>query len=227
MIVSIAVLLPDKEYSCLFFNFSFVSFSSRPDMNDQGKTARNRKKPATSDPVQYRLTGLVVLFALAAIFIPMLLHEKEPVPAVQYRIPTMPIGTEFVKLEPEYMPDAIPQQNPVGEPTRDRIKDKITTTDKITTKVATRGEQQAITSRQAWTLKLATFSMPTNAIQLVDKLQNKGFKAYSKYYRDGQNKTWQIVYVGPTTDKSELEQLSKQIAQAHNIKGQIIPFEID
>ena len=58
--------------------------------------------------IKQRLIGLITLFALAAIFIPVLLDEKSQAPVIKYVIPHMPIDAELIQLEPGLInqPDA-------------------------------------------------------------------------------------------------------------------------
>lgn len=204
----------------------------------------SNKHTTAPEVVKYRLTGLIALFALAAIFIPMLLHEQQPAPAVEYLMPEMPITAEFVELEPAYTPAdttsgqgntvaSVHSQNTNNDDAiKHKIADKTAEDNFPENTAATPENQQTIRDHKPvhkaiWTLKLATLSVPTNAIKLIDSLQSKGFHAYSKNYQDDQNKNWQIVYVGPEADKSKLEKLQQEISDQYNIKGQIVPFRVE
>ena len=170
--------------------------------------AKNKKTNPEPGHIKRRFIGLITLFALAAIFVPMLLHEKPQIPAVQYTIPNMPIDLELIQLEPQSLTQQTQIAKKPSSPQYSASKSKTPDTQNI------------------WTLKVATFSVSNNAKNLKKQLQKDGFKAYTKTYTN-QNKTFYVLYVGPETQKDKLNQFNRHIFQKFDIKGEILPFKVE
>lgn len=60
----------------------------------------------------------------------------------------------------------------------------------------------------AWTLQLGAFADEKNAAELRDRLRGKGYQAYTQSF-PGDNLT--RVYVGPETQRSQIEALQKKL----------------
>ena len=176
--------------------------------------AKNTETNPEPGHIKRRFIGLITLFALAAIFVPMLLHEKPQIPAVQYTIPNMPTDLEFIQLEPEPLTQTKKPSNPQYSASKSKTPGT-QNTDIQNTKV-----------QNIWTLKVATFSVSNNAKNLKKQLQKDGFKAYTKTYTN-QNKTFYVLYVGPETQKNKLTKFNKHISKKFDLKGEILPFKVE
>lgn len=76
---------------------------------------------------------------------------------------------------------------------------------------------------QAWLIQVGSFSSVENANNLRDKLRKAGFNnSYSQRSDDGKLTR---VFVGPSTQRAELERSAAQIALKFDLKGKIVPLQ--
>lgn len=72
-----------------------------------------------------------------------------------------------------------------------------------------------------WQIQVASFAQPKNAISLRNKLRKAGYKAFEKQSADG---TYVRVFVGPSTQKSQLKSQLDKIESQYKLKGKILPY---
>ncbi len=59
-------------------------------------------------------------------------------------------------------------------------------------------------------------------MKLRDKLRNSGFKAFEKLSGDGVHTR---VFIGPSTQKTELERQRNAIQKRFKLKAEVLPFQ--
>lgn len=74
---------------------------------------------------------------------------------------------------------------------------------------------------RVWHIQVASFAEPKNALALRNRLRQAGYKAFDKPSSDGE---YVRVFVGPSTQKSDLEQKLIEINKSFKIKGQLVPY---
>ncbi len=73
-----------------------------------------------------------------------------------------------------------------------------------------------------WHIQVASFARVENALKLRDKLRKSGYKAFEKLSRDGIHTR---VFIGPSTQKTELERQLKEVQRRFKLKGKVLPFQ--
>lgn len=73
-----------------------------------------------------------------------------------------------------------------------------------------------------WQIQVGSFAQRENALKLRDRLRQSGYKAFDQLSDDG---LYTRVFVGPSTQKSELEQKMSSIEQHFRLKAQLVPFQ--
>ena len=185
-----------------------------------------------NEQLKKRLTGAVVLVALAVIFIPMLLDgDGERMASYGSNVPERP-AAEFETID-------IPLQLP-AEPARAdaRVVDSVqqartyesTAAVPAPESVATlatappvQPAKPAVTAAaaakptdapQAWVVQLGSFGQAANAMALRDKARSKGFDAFVEQVKVEGGKLAYRVRVGPEAQRERADTLKLQVAKA-------------
>ncbi len=199
-----------------------------------------------------RIVGTVVLLALALIFLPIIFDgEGSYQPPVSSRIPDAPI----ISILPEPIPsrpvitgtvetvepDAATTvslieevvelvEEPIAEPITASVADEPIADVEIT-------ESTAIFSReipqlgddglpQGWVVRLGSFSDSENASNLVTRLQDAGYKAYTRDIRSGQG-ILTGVFVGPWLDRGQVNEYQQRLQEEFSLAGLVVRYELE
>ncbi len=73
-----------------------------------------------------------------------------------------------------------------------------------------------------WHIQVGSFAKAKNAFELRDKLRKAGYKAFEEVSDDA---AYTRVFVGPSTQKHQLEAQMLSIKQTFNVQGQLVVFE--
>ena len=73
-----------------------------------------------------------------------------------------------------------------------------------------------------WHIQVGSFAKAKNAFALRDELRKAGYKAFEEVTGDG---ALTRVFVGPSTQKQQLEAQMLAIKQTFNLQGQLVVFE--
>ena len=79
---------------------------------------------------------------------------------------------------------------------------------------------------QGWVVRLGTFADNSNASTLVTRLQNSGYKAYSRNVVNDQG-TLTAVFVGPWLQREQVEEYQRQLQEEFQLSGMIVRYEIE
>lgn len=181
--------------------------------------------------LKQRLTGAVVLVALAVIFIPMLLSggRDMEMPVFGSNVPERSAEITNIKhidveemqkntprsVNPERVPVAkgMPEPKIVKTPPSSIIEDikKATTSSKV----------QKTTTEPVWAVQVGSFSKKNNALLLQDKLRGKKHNAFvDRIVRN--NKAVYRVRVGPETTKEKAEALKTKLKKEMKLSGLVV-----
>ncbi|MBL4582326.1 MAG: SPOR domain-containing protein [Gammaproteobacteria bacterium] len=198
--------------------------------------------------VKQRIVGTVVLLALALIFLPIIFDGEGSYQApVSSRIPETPI----ISILPEPI-----QSRPVIVGNVETIEPEVVTTVSLIDEVielveapvvasATEDplsdvgitESAAIFNRevpqlsdaglpQGWVVRLGSFSDSENASKLVTRLQDAGYKAYSRAMRSDQG-ALTGVYVGPWLDRGQVNEYQQKLQAEFSLAGLVVRYELE
>lgn len=195
-----------------------------------------------------RIVGTVVLLALALIFLPIIFDGQGSYQApVSSRIPEAPI----ISILPEPI-----QSRPVIVGDVEMVEPEVATTVSPTEEVTELVEERSVSSAteepvsqveitesapifsrevpqlsdaglpQGWVVRLGSFSDAENASNLVTRLQDAGYKAYSRAMRSDQG-TLTGVFVGPWLDRGQVNEYQQKLQEEFSLTGLVIRYELE
>ena len=194
--------------------------------------------------LQNRLVGTVILVAVAVIFLPdMLDGKKTSNQDVFVNVPPAPNQKPIVNPEPfpaERVASAT--QRPieiVNEPALDAEPEPqvVAPDETVTAEVSSAGNddlaRQTVveapdeaSTGNSWVIQLGSFRHQKNVKQLLDKLEDAGYRAFSKPIVTSSGPLTK-VFVGPNLDKSTLETAIPHLQELTGLKGKVTTFSVN
>ena len=195
-----------------------------------------------------RIVGTVVLLALALIFLPVIFDGEGSYQApVSSRIPDTPIIS--ILPEPTQSRPVIIGNVETIEPevaaTVSLIEEVIELVEEPSVVIATAEsvrdveitESAPVFSRevmqlsdaglpQGWVVRLGSFSDSENASNLVTRLQDAGYKAYSRVMRSSQE-ALTGVFVGPWLDRGQVNEYQQKLQEEFSLVGLVVRYELE
>lgn len=195
-----------------------------------------------------RIVGTVVLLALALIFLPIIFDGEGSYQApASSRIPDAPIISILPEptqsrpvivgnvetIEPEVaatVPLIEEVTEPVDEPsvalvTQEPVSDvEITESAPIFSREVPQLSDAGLP--QAWVVRLGSFSDTENASNLVTRLQDAGYKAYSRVMRSSQENLTG-VFVGPWLDRGQVNEYQQKLQEEFSLAGLVVRYELE
>jgi DedD protein len=170
--------------------------------------------------LKQRVIGVVVLTALAVIILPLLLdgteQERERIVQGVPAIPTL----EVVDLDPKAM---IAEMDRIEADSKARLPGEVEPTDDIQT---SQSSLDANGLPNGWSLQVGSFAETANAFQLRDKLRKKGFRTYAIGVVTDAGEHVRVM-VGPSLQRSRIEQIKAQIEADFDLVGKIVRYSIE
>ncbi len=77
-----------------------------------------------------------------------------------------------------------------------------------------------------WSVRLASFSNEANALNLLQRLQGQGHRAYTRQIPSEQGPLT-AVFVGPSVDRGAAQQLQQQLQEQFQLAGIVVRYEIE
>lgn len=206
-----------------------------------------------STPFQNRLVGTIIVAMAIIIFVPDVLDgEKQSYQADFEEIPKAPefTGEESVKTFPQHKLAKLPKQKLSDEvalderadegitvnvlPKRADFANKKVASSPATTKIATgvasdkklaatQQGPQKLQQAQAWVIQLGSFRHKNNVKDLLAKLKNNGYTAFTQPIKT-QNGSLTKVFIGPELDKSNLEKKLSALKRLTDVQGKLARF---
>lgn len=204
------------------------------------------------EATKQRIVGTVVLLALGLIFLPIVFDgEGSYQTPVSSRIPDPPAVPILPEPEPQ-RPRIISESEPTADSTQ---ADETDTSSEVAGNDETEAavepesepteqdsgvevvESQPVFDREAqrlgadglpegWVVRLGTFADSGNASTLVTRLQDSGYKAYSRNVVNDQA-TLTVVFVGPWLQREQVERYQRQLQEEFQLSGMIVRYEIE
>lgn len=192
-----------------------------------------------------RIVGTVVLLALALIFLPIIFDGKGSYEApVTSRIPDTPIISilpEPVQSRPVIVNDTQPIE-PAIAATVNLVEEVVSEIEEaaVIEEAAAEveiTESQAIFSRevpvlsdaglpQGWSVRLGSFSDAENASNLLVRLQEAGYKAYTRDISSDQG-SLTGVFVGPWLDRGQVNEYQRKLQEEFSLAGLVVRYELE
>lgn len=202
-----------------------------------------------STPFQNRLVGTIIVAAVAIIILPDLLDGNKKTYQDEFEKIPPPPNVEFVKNTPSFPEDKIViNTNEILSDeaaldddvfsTEQAIKDTAETeTDPgLNSAVATKEDDKALTEQaidnilpeksvlqQAWVVQLGSFRHKKNVAQLLLKLKDNGYTAFTKPIKT-KNGPLIKVFIGPELIKNSLIKKIPALKKLTGVEGKIARF---
>jgi DedD protein len=172
--------------------------------------------------LKYRIVGIMVLFALAVIFVPMVLDGsgQNELTRIEMEIPPAPkltFSDEHDKLElspaPEYTAaKKSPKPSSSGS---SMLTDDLDIANNIVPQITSRNQQAELIG---WVVQIGAFSEKDKAIVLKDTLADAGFDSFIEVSQK-QGKQYYRVKVGPELTKDKALLLHTALREKLSIEG--------
>ena len=194
--------------------------------------------------IKNRLVGIVVIFALAVIFLPMILDgsgvRKDNFDVVIPPQPVVEAGAEFDAqvIELNAKVDAIPEleQRYVDEDSSENTPPANTTSTKTPEPAQEIAESSAADSKtdeapskkvggDSWVLQVGSYQDRNKALAQRDKLRNSNIAAVFIEQFTTNNKTSYRVRLGPFISREQTRVAQNKIKAKHDINGIIMKYE--
>jgi DedD protein len=201
------------------------------------------------EATKQRIVGTVVLLALGLIFLPIIFDGEgsyqTPVSSRIPEPPNVPILPESEPNRPRILAESEPAANIT--PTTEEIaaSSDEQQPDPVTDEVAAEPEEPQVEvvesqpdfDREAprlaadglpegWVVRLGTFANAANARNLVTRLQDSGYKAYSRNLDNDQG-SLTAVFVGPWLQRDQVEDYQRRLQDEFQLSGMIVRYEIE
>ncbi|XOV81314.1 MAG: SPOR domain-containing protein [Aestuariibacter sp.] len=193
---------------------------------------------------QNRLVGTIILVALAVIFLPELLDgEKRRTQDRFEAIPARPAMKELT--EPESFPeqevrDAVTRTvEVINEPIVDDPDSNVAIASQTATSQESTSQNEQNTATQipeiepkeetvnaGWVVQLGTFRHQKNVRDLLTKLEQAGYRAFSRPVETSAGVLTK-VFVGPDLQKSKLEDAVPHLKEVTGLQGRLTQFRVD
>ena len=194
-----------------------------------------------------RIVGTVVLLALALIFLPIIFDGEGSYQApVSSRIPDTPIISILPEptqsrpviignvetIEPEVAATVslieevieLVEEPSVAIATQETVNDVEITDAPIFSREVPQLSDAGLP--QGWVVRLGSFSDSENASNLVTRLQDAGYKAYSRVMRSSQE-ALTGVFVDPWLDRGQVNEYQQKLQEEFNLAGLVVRYELE
>ena len=193
-----------------------------------------------------RLVGTVILVAVAVIILPDMLDGKKSSNGDMFvNVPAAPAKKPIVNPEPfpderveasAQRPVEIVNEKPVDEPdspaesapeTRSDSTAKVNNSpnDDLARQTVVEAPEES-EQNNSWVIQLGSFRHQKNVKQLLDKLENAGYRAFSRPIETSSGPLTK-VFVGPNLNKRELDGALSHLQELTGLRGKVTRFSVN
>lgn len=174
-----------------------------------------------TDQTRYRLTGLVFLLAVAAIFLPML-FDGDGVEPMQLD----PLPAADIEVERDVAP--APDMTPVMA-ARDALKE-VVDEDGYARDTGTRFGDAVLLEDDAdadadlkWAVQVASFSQQENADRLIQRMRSDGYAAFVSNVKQSGEPAARVA-VGPLIERDAAVRLKAELDRRYDFEAVVVRF---
>lgn len=206
-----------------------------------------------SSALQNRLVGTVILVAVAVIFLPDLLDgKKESTQNLFVELPSKPSVKKVLAPEPfdskKVQQGASRQIEIVNETAIDDDTEITKAVDSTASKTSSQSlpvdksenevpvsslaqetviddKQPKLLASAGWVVQLGSFRHQKNVRELLTKLENSGYRAFSRPVQTSSGLLTK-VFVGPELQKDKLEKILPHLKEITALQGRVSPFTV-
>ena len=181
-----------------------------------------------------RIVGSVVVLALAIIFLPIIfdgegsyqIQTSNRIPAK----PLVPILPEPQQSRPVIIRDA--DTTPTVAEIEPAIQTRVEATEEVAEVITPKSDFALDIPTldenglpQGWSVRLGSFSDTSNGENLLQRLQNAGYKAYTRNIGEGQEELLG-VFVGPWLERALANEHLTQLRNQFQLVGMVVRYEV-
>jgi len=206
----------------------------------------------TEPNIKHRVTGALVLIALAVIFLPLILDGQKKNQILESNIPAKPVTGEIILLDIEKSENIANEQITKEQVATEqepqvidspKVKEVVVNTTKepkmpvkkpVTKPTATPKVKPVVTTDQrknrpkfkssALVIQVGSFSNKANAQKIVDKIKAAGYKAYLKTGKSNAI-TIHRVLVGPELKREKAESQLKALNKLSGLEAIVLAYD--
>lgn len=172
-----------------------------------------------------RLVGAGALAVVALLLMPFIIPDTEDARHLADTVPAMPEAHFAEPADAKTLSIPVSQLINADAPVAEQAEVNVPAVQVDAAKVPTSSFAKPLAGEgaqaQAWLIQVGSFGSVENANNLRDKLRKAGFEnSFSQRSDDGKLTR---VFVGPSTQRAELERSAAQIALKFDLKGKIVP----
>ena len=193
-----------------------------------------------------RLVGTVILVAVAVIILPDILDGKKSSNGdVFVNVPAAPAKKPIVNPEPfpdervvasAQRPVEIVNEKPVDEPgspvesvpeasSDSTAQVNNSPNDDLARQTVVEAPEES-EQNNSWVIQLGSFRHQKNVKQLLDKLENAGYRAFSRPIETSSGPLTK-VFVGPNLNKRELDGAISHLQELTGLRGKVTRFSVN
>ena len=193
-----------------------------------------------------RLVGTVILVAVAVIILPDMLDGKKSSNGdVFVNVPSAPAKKPIVNPEPfpdervvasAQRPVEIVNEKPVDEPgspvesvpeasSDSTAQVNNSPNDDLARQTVVEAPEES-EQNNSWVIQLGSFRHQKNVKQLLDKLENAGYRAFSRPIETSSGPLTK-VFVGPNLNKRELDGALSHLQELTGLRGKVTRFSVN
>ena len=184
---------------------------------------------STEPNIKYRVTGAMVLIALAVIFLPLILDGQKKNQILNSSIPAKPISGEIILVNVEDI-DSTKKNSAtenIDNSKDEAVENKNSEAEVIVptnTKVVEKRRDRPNYKSSAFVIQLGSFGSQANASKLVVKLKEAGYKAYLME-GESDGKVIYRVLVGPELKREQAESKLEALNKLSGLKVIIVSYD--
>jgi DedD protein len=191
-----------------------------------------------SSTLQNRLVGTIIVVALVVILVPEFLDGEKRINKQEFE--NVPPVAELVQVQSTERFDTSEVEQELNQPVElvneIPVDDDSNTTDvnEVNENTIENAEEQIPSEDDlsdidvkdsGWVVQLGSFKHEKNVKELLNTLNNAGYRAYSRPVMTSVGELTK-VFVGPELDKNKLELALPHLTEITKLKGKITAFEV-
>jgi DedD protein len=193
----------------------------------------NRDAPHDFDP-KHRIIGAIVVVALAVIFVPMILSQREA-PSERPPVPPTDQAAQGAAAETKVAITKVPPPPAMSEPVKPvapepakalpapSAPEPAKAAPKAAAKPAPQSAAKPAAASSGWVVQVGTFSDAANATRLEQKLRAEGEPVRAEQLQMASGKAVRLR-VGPFRDRATAVKAQERIQKDVGVKGVVLAF---
>lgn len=175
-----------------------------------------------NERVKQRVVGVIVIIALAVIFVPLMFDLRQQSAMDTQLSPVPPMPDDLHALTLPLDPSAVVTTPEAAAPSTDGRAAEAINTPPVLEKTF---ETEANPLVQAWIVQLGSFEEEKNAQALTSRLRKEGFHAFVEEVADSKNGSFR-VRVGPEVTRAGADAIKAKLQKQMKLQAMVMAYHI-